>query len=187
MRITELKELIITKLGIKPWELNNEPFGVRFDYRGSRYFVDINLMVEKVDGACLVTDSDARQLEKLLRGEQWDGTGLPPVGAVIEVNSRHFGWIESEVIAVTPCHLVTKHVGKNGIETSMIHTEIDERGVVTVIDHDRRAFRPLRTERDKAIEKLQQVLNVGRNTHEDAENLYDAIVAGKIDGLGKVG
>lgn len=172
MTTTELNELIIAKLGVKSLDLNNEPFGVRFDYRGSRYFVDTNLMVEKVDGACLVTDSDARQLEKLLRGEQWDGTGLPPVGCECEFLSNDTTWGKVVIIGYDRDRVVFKPSGETyyGIEPS-----------------ERQIFRPRRTERDKAIEKLQQVLNVGRNTYEDAENLYDAIVAGKIDGLGKVG
>lgn len=184
MTTTELKELIFNKLGTHAY-IDSTMNALRFHHHGNTYRVTTDLNVEKVDGS----DSDARQLEKLLRGEQWDGTGLPPVGAVIEVNSRHFGWIESEVIAVTPCHLVTKHVGKNGIEASMVHTEIDERGVATVIDHDRRPFRPLRTERDHAIEQIIEVRsNYGpRTSRRKAAEIYDAIVAGKIDGLGKVG
>lgn len=103
MTATKLNELIIAKLGVKPWDMSNEPFGVRFDYRGSRYFVDINLMVEKVDGACLVTDSDARQLEKLLRDEQWDGTGLPPVGTECEVIDKDYDhiWHRCKILAHT--------------------------------------------------------------------------------------
>ena len=49
-------------------------------------------------------------------------------------------------------------------------------------------FRPLCTERDKGILKMFSIID----SSDDgsiylAENLYDAIVAGKIDGLGKVG
>lgn len=69
------------------------------------------MSVEKVDGACLVTDSDARQLEKLLRAE-----------------------------------------------------------------------------RDKAILQMFSIIDSSDvGSIYLAENLYDAIVAGKIDGLGKVG
>lgn len=179
MTTTELNELIITKLGIKPWGLNNEPFGVRFDYRGSRYFVDINLMVEKVDGACLVTDSDARQLEKLLRGEQWDGTGLPPVGTECEYKDTQTGeWMPVNIKYASDQIVVL--MGCERLWGTLVEIAKD-----VVIDKPE--FRPLRTERDNAIEKLRQILNVVRNTYEDAENLYDAIVAGKIDGLGKVG
>lgn len=175
MTTTELNELIIVKLGIKPWELNNEPFGVRFDYRGSRYFVDINLMVEKVDGACLVTDSDARQLEKLLRGEQWDGTGLPPVGTECEVMDKDHDhiWHRCKILA---------HIVRKGLPCAVFESE------PSVSCCSDKYFRPLRTERDKAVE---QMVDFHRNTlgsHADSmRQLYDAIIAGKIDGLGKVG
>lgn len=172
MTTTELNELIIAKLGIKPWELNNEPFGVRFDYRGSRYFVDINLMVEKVDGACLATDSDARQLEKLLRGEQWDGTGLPPVGTICKMRDDENKWVDVEIIAN---HKGFAHGWRDSTEETYYSNKHCE-------------FRPLSTERDKGILQMFSIID----SSDDgsiylAENLYDAIVAGKIDGLGKVG
>lgn len=182
MSIIELKNLIASKLDIDASIISVESFksfAVRFTYQGNTYRVTTDLSVEKVDGACLVSDSDARQLEKLLRGEQWDGTGLPPVGTECEYEDNTGKWIHVEVVYKSDWVIVIRgkenNIG-NGVEIAKD----------LVMDKLCR-FRPLRTERDKAIEKLQQVLNVGRNTHEDAENLYDAIVAGKIDGLGKVG
>lgn len=177
MTTTELNELIIVKIGIKPGTLYADfaVNAVRFHYHGNAYRVTTDLNVEKVDG----TDSDARQLEKLLRGEQWDGTGLPPVGTECEYEDNTGKWIHVEVVYKSDWVIVIrgkeKNIG-NGVEIAKD----------LVMDKLCR-FRPLRTERDKAIEKLQRVLNVVRNTREDAENLYDAIVAGKIDGLGKVG
>lgn len=171
MTTTELNELIITKLGIKPWKLNNEPFGVRFDYRGSRYFVDHQVDVKKVDGS----DSDARQLEKLLRGEQWDGTGLPPVGTECEVMDKDHDhiWHRCKILA---------HINRKGLSCAVFESE----PTVSCCTH--KYFRPLHTERDKAVE---QMIEFHRNTlgsHADSmRQLYDAIVAGKIDGLGKVG
>lgn len=189
MTTTELNELIIAKLGVKPWGLNNEPFGVRFDYHGSRYFVDINLMVEKVDGACLVTDSDARQLEKLLRGEQWDGTGLPPVGTPIEVKSPTYGWTKAEVTAITNNFLIAEY--PDTVEFVCAHRTKEKDGTFT---HHSDLFRPLRTERNKAIEQMVDFKINYHSYPKAAEEylremtaLYDAIVAGKIDGLGKVG
>lgn len=83
MTLIELKNLIAGKLGISASSIHVEDFksfAVRFTYHGNTYRVTTDLNVEKVDGS----DSDARQLEKLLRGEQWDGTGLPPVGMKLE-------------------------------------------------------------------------------------------------------
>lgn len=45
-------------------------------------------------------------------------------------------------------------------------------------------FRPLRTERDHALEQMVEVFSSNSATGITA--IYDAIVAGKIDGLGKV-
>lgn len=178
MTIAELNELITGKLGIDVSTISVEPFGVRFDYRGSRYFVDINLMVEKVDGACLVTNSDARQLEKLLRGEQWDGTGLPPVGTECEYKWQNDRWRPGKVCYLSK-HTVLMLEIFNGEESESCYGSDDVR------------FRPLRTERDKAIEQIRKV---GSSLPasvpfaiEEAAAIYDAIVAGKIDGLGKVG
>lgn len=181
MTATELNELIIAKLGVKPWELNNEPFNVRFHYHGNTYRVSvIDLSVEKVDGACLVTDSDARQLEKLLRGEQWDGTGLPPVGTECEYEDSNGRWVHVEIMYLSRWVIVMRskenNIG-NGVDIAKD----------LVMDKLCR-FRPLRTERDKAIE---QIIEFHRNTlgsYDDSmRQLYDAIVAEKIDGLGKVG
>lgn len=181
MTIAELNGLIITKLGVKPGTLHVDfaVNAVRFMWQANEYSVTTNLSVEKVDGACRVRDSDARQLEKLLRGEQWDGTGLPPVGTECEYKDTQTGeWVPVNIKYASDQIVVL--MGCERLWGTLVEIAKD-----VVIDKPE--FRPLRTERDKAIEKLQQVLNVGRNTHEDAENLYDAIVAGKIDGLGKVG
>lgn len=182
MSIIELKNLIASKLGIHPSSIHVEKFksfAVRFTYHGNTYRVTTDLNVEKVDGACLVSDSDARQLEKMLRGEQWDGTGLPPVGTECEYEDRHGKRVHVEIMYLSKWVIVMRSKENN------IGNGVD---IAKDLVMDKMCqFYPLRTERDKAIEKLQQVLNVGRNTYEDAENLYDAIVAGKIDGLGKVG
>lgn len=176
MTTTELNELIITKLGVIPGTLYADfaVNAVRFHYHGNTYRVTTDLNVEKVDGACLVTDSDARQLEKLLRGEQWDGTGLPPVGTECEFLSNDTTWGKVVIIGYDGDRVVFKPSGETyyGIEPS-----------------ERQIFRPLRTERDKAIEQMLSTVTNYNNTSvvHAAGQIYDAIVAGKIDGLGKVG
>lgn len=177
MTTTELNELIITKLGVIPGTLYAD-FAVnalRFHYHGNTYRVTTDLNVEKVDGARLVTDSDARQLEKLLRGEQWDGTGLPPVGTICQMRDVSDKWVNVEIIAN---HKGFAHGWQDSTEDTYYSNKHCE-------------FRPLRTERDKAIEQIRKV---GSSLPasvpfaiEEAAAIYDAIVAGKIDGLGKVG
>lgn len=170
MTLIELKNLIASKLGVSVSWIHLEKVtagAVRFTYHGNTYRVTTDLNVEKVDGS----DSDAQQLEKLLRGEQWDGTGLPPVGTECEYSLNDgCTWFRCKIEYV---------VGTQGVVMSCDVFE----GIqyASFNDHDLK-FRPLRTERDKAIEQIAIYVN---NTA--AENLYDAIVAGKIDGLGKVG
>ena len=184
MSIVELKNLIVSKLGIDISIICAEQFNVRFHYHGHTYRVSImDLSVEKVDGA---VDSDARQLEKLLRGEQWDGTGLPPVGTQIEVKSPTYGWTKAEVTAITNNFLIAEY--PDTVEFVCAHRTKEKDGTFT---HHSDLFRPLRTERDKAIEQIRKI---GSSLPasvpfaiEEAAAIYDAIVAGKIDGLGKVG
>lgn len=176
MTNTDLNELIIAKLGIKPGCIYADfaVNAVRFTYRGNSYRVTTDLNIEKVDGACLVTDSDVRQLEKLLRGEQWEGTGLPPVGTECEYKDTQTGeWMPVNIKYASDQVVVL--MGCERVWGTLVEIAKD-----VVIDKPE--FRPLRTERDKAIEQIAIYVN---NTA--AENLYDAIVAGKIDGLGKVG
>lgn len=176
MSIIELKDLIASKLGIDISIICAEQFNVRFHYHGNTYRVSImDLSVEKVDGACLVTDSDARQLEKLLRGEQWDGTGLPPVGTECEVMDKDHNhiWHRCKILA---------HIVRKGLPCAVFESE------PSVSCCSDRYFRPLRTERDKAVEQMMSTPKpCGFAIQGICEQLYDAIVAGKIDGLGKVG
>ena len=182
MTATELNELIITKLGVKPGTLYADfaVNAVRFTYHGNTYRVTTNLLVEKVDGACLVSDSDARQLEKLLRGEQWDGTSLPPVGTECEYKDTQTGkWMPVNIKYASDQIVVL--MGCERVWGTLVEIAKD-----VVIDKPE--FRPLRTERDKAIEQMMSTPKpCGFAIQGICEQLYDAIVAGKIDGLGKVG
>lgn len=173
MTLIELKNLIVSKLGVDASSIHIAPLSVRFHYHGNTYRVTTDLNVEKVDGACLVTDSDARQLEKLLRDEQWDGAGLPPVGAECEIiiNGEQLGGCDVLFVGQSLLVWVQKSTHQEG---SGYHRHMK--------------FHPLRTERGKAIEQMTEFHRNTLGSHADSmRQLYDAIVAGKIDGLGKVG
>lgn len=125
---------------------------------------------------------------------EWSGEGTPPVGHIIEVNSRHFGWIESEVVAVTRCYLITRHVGKKGIESLIVHTEIDDVGVETTLEPAKRPFRPIRTEaerkREEAVGDLTETIIYfygnpkGAESYKAlAERVIEAISIGKIPSI----
>lgn len=175
MTLIELKNLIASKLGVSVSGIHLEKVtagAVRFTHHGNTYRVTTDLNVEKVDGS----DSDARQLEKLLRGEQWDGTGLPPVGTECEVMDKDHDhiWHRCKILA---------HIVRKGLPCAVFESE------PSVSCCSDRYFRPLRTERDKAIEQMLSTVTNYNNTSviHAAGQIYDAIVAGKIDGLGKVG
>lgn len=171
MTNTELNELIFNKLGTRTY-IDGMMNVLRFHYRGNTYLVTTDLNVEKVDGL----GDDTQQLEKLLRGEQWDGTGLPPVGT------------ECEFYKYDP-HVIPAYQ-KGKIQyfsdcTVVIKTDKPGEMIGHPINFD---FRPLRTEREKAIEQMMSAPKpCGFAIQGICEQLYDAIVAGKIDGLGKVG
>lgn len=177
MTTTELSELIVTKLGVHAYG-DGMTNVLRFHYQGNSYRVTTNLLVEKVDGACLVSDSDAQQLEKLLRGEQWDGTGLPPVGTECEYSLPP---AEADSLGSAWKRCFIRYSSKLTVVIQTHNSELS--GHPSKFD-----FRPLRTEREKAVE---QMIEFHRNTlgsYDDSmRQLYDAIVAGKIDGLGKMG
>lgn len=183
MSIIELKKLIACKLGVDISIICVESFksfAVRFHYHGNTYRVTTDLNVEKVDRACLVTDSDARQLEKMLRGEQWDGTGLPPVGTECEYEDPNGKWIHVEIMYLSKWVIVMRSKANNignGVDISK-----------DIVMDKLCQFRPLRTEHEKAVEQMLTIIDChGVDPLNSATAIYDAIVAGKIDGLGKVG
>lgn len=182
MTLIELKNLIASKLGVSVTGIHLEKVtagAVRFNHHGNTYRVNVDMSVEKVDGACLVSDSDARQLEKLLRGEQWDGTGLPPVGTECEVIAHNNRW--GMTAGVVYKGTLVAHSGDDFWFRS-------EDNVNFISRNDKVDFRPLRTERDKAVEQMLTIIDChGVDPLNSAAAIYDAIVAGKIDGLGKVG
>lgn len=174
MTIPELKNLIIAKLGTRTYT-DGMMNVLRFHYRGNTYRVTTDLNVEKIDGL----GDDARQLEKLLRGEQWDGTGLPPVGTQCEVIAHNNRW--GMTAGVVYKGTLVAHSGDDFWFRS-------EDNVNFISRNDKVDFRPLRTERDKAIEQMLTIIDChGVDPLNSAAAIYDAIVAGKIDGLGKVG
>lgn len=169
MTTTELNELISNKLGRHAY-IDGTMNALRFHHHGNTYRVTTDLNVEKVDGS----DSDARHLEKLLRGEQWDGTGLPPVGMKLEWKSEKHGWLGGTVAAHDAKYpgiaIIRHNDGYTGCHSFELRTaEMRIRGA--------------------AIDQMIKVFssNAAPGTTHALVAIYDAIVAGKIDGLGKVG
>lgn len=174
MELFELKKLVCDKLKVAPWSVvdyNSQSVEVKI--RGRKFLISTALCVCDAGARFYdANDSDARQLEKLLRGEQWDGTGLPPVGTICQMRDDNDKWVDVEIIAN---HKGFAHGWQDSTENTYYSNKPSE-------------FRPLRTERDKAIEQMMSTPKpCGFAIQGICEQLYDAIVAGKIDGLGKVG
>jgi hypothetical protein len=145
MDVSELKGIISRKLEIPISDIGREDFreyGVRFRYLGSSYRATTDLAVEKVEGGCLVTDDDARRIEKLLRTEEWDGEGLPPVGVECEMSYAGDEWHKCVIIA-------------KGEEQIIYQTQ----GCREFSGHrDNYRFRPIRSEADKKKEAVEKAI-----------------------------
>lgn len=131
-------------------------------------------------GADIVTRSQYEAALAALNPPKWNGEDLPPVGALIEVNSQVYGWVEATVTAVTDTYLVAQYKGKNGVEGCMAHTMIREDGTREKFSG---AFRPIRTEVECKREDAIQAIASFAITYRDAAEIYDAIAAGKIKGI----
>ncbi|HDR2525645.1 TPA: hypothetical protein QCI36_000601 [Enterobacter ludwigii] len=197
MTLIELKQLIAKKLGIALSSIGAEDFkayGVRFHYLGSSYRATKDLTVEKVDGACLLTDDDARHIEKLLRCEEWDGEGLPPVGADVQCICNQF-----------PSEGQEKLLGKvlySGEYTVLLTYKTNEQHhvpVESVLMTKHWLITPIRSEADKKREigvlslaradptvgrfEYGEKMSDGRLIGYAWYELYDKIAAGEVAGI----
>lgn len=96
----------------------------------------------------------------------WDGEGLPPVGTKCEFKCATGVWSEVEITAIARNGLCFVEPGKDGENYVAFSRE----------------FRPIRSERDEAINQIAEL--IGRGTfHVDATSVYDAIARGDILGI----
>ena len=111
------------------------------------------------------------QYEAALKQPVWDGTGVPPVGVEIEVSSPRYGWKKAVVTAVTDNWLIAKY--DDGAEFAGCHRSLED-GVF--VDTNLNMFRPIRSERDEAIERMRKVVTNYNKTDviHAIEQLYDA-------------
>lgn len=96
----------------------------------------------------------------------WDGTGLPPVGCPVEVNSPRHGWTQATVTAVTGTWIIAKC--PDGAEYAGCHRCLNDDGSWT---DNSGIFRPLRTEAERAIDEMVRLSGVSIGA---AKILYDA-------------
>lgn len=174
MNIRKLKLLITEKLGIPQHRITAEDameIAVRFDHSGCRYRVTIDMQVEKIDGVCRAYDDDAKRVERLLRGAEWDGEGLPPVGTECEIK-RVADWMPVTIKFISEQHTIFTTFG--GTEDCYQTFSLQ--------------FRPIRSEADKKRDiSVNEMVEVYRNALGSPLNsmgeLYDAIAAGKVPGI----
>ena len=173
MNTNELKALITKRLGINKYKINSEDameVAVRFDYAGCRYRVSLCLSVEKIDGGCLISDDDARRIEKMLRRDEWNGDGLPPVGCECECHLDD-GIVNSIV------------VGYDFNGKTVVMRNVSARKYFSV-QSDSGNIKPLRSEadkkRDEDIEAIRAIICSPSQASATAKKLYEAISTGKI-------
>ncbi|TKU48101.1 hypothetical protein [Citrobacter sp. wls714] len=179
MNVIELKGIIAQRFGVDMITTAAEDFkayGVRFKYHGNMYRATTDLTIERVDGGCLVTDDDTRHMENILRGEEWDGEGRPPVGCECEFNAHERGWEKRSVLYASKYTVLLRTARDGDPEEAFTPEDLK--------------FRPIRSEaekkRDEAVAKLTdaicgEVPDTGMATAANyAVRAYDAIAAGKI-------
>lgn len=161
------------------WKLTNS--SVKF-LAASRFNVEL---AEDYQTA-IVTREQYEAALAALKQPKWNGEGLPPVGALIEVESQVYGWVEATVTAVTDTYLVAQYKGKNGVEGCMAHTMIRDDGTREKFSG---AFRPIRDKagrhRDEALKDMREACTNYNLTAvvQATREIYDAIAAGKIKGV----
>lgn len=96
----------------------------------------------------------------------YDGTGLPPVGCPVEVNSPRHGWTQATVTAVTGSWVIAKY--PDGVEYAGCHRSMNSDGSWT---DNSGLFRPIRTEAEHAIDEMVRLSGVSIGA---AKILYDA-------------
>lgn len=100
------------------------------------------------------------ELKRLERIEpEWNGEGLPPVGTECECSYDGDPYLRTEVVAVTEKMIVIANKNNLG-EDAFYHYQVK--------------FRPIRSEREKAIDEMMKVVDHGLPSKELVARLYDA-------------
>lgn len=117
---------------------------------------DYPVMERQRDG--MRYDCDIGRLERIEQEPQWNGEGLPPVGTACEFK-RTDVWVSGKV----------KYQSDKFV---ILNT--DTNAGEMVFDPCSLQFRPIRTEREKAIDEMMKVVNHGLPSKELVARLYDA-------------
>lgn len=115
---------------------------------------------------------------------QWDGVGLPPIGAEVEVMSPTYEWKKATVTAVTDTWIIAQY--ENGIEFAGTHRIFsDTLGWETNCSYFRKVKSQAEQLREATIASLQDSLKGSGYGLPDgaAKIVVDAIAQGKVSGL----
>lgn len=124
--------------------------------------------------------------------QHWNGEGLPPVGTVCTVTPHNSQWgFDSvtdrvcEILAYTPDHVWVREMYQTSATKSYVSTRTDKAD-----------FRPIRTPEQIEAERRERISNAFLKAFNDARfsgdwkgsdslytAIYDAILAGKIEGV----
>lgn len=121
---------------------------------------------------------------KASKQHKWDGEGLPPIGAEIEVLSPSFGWKAATVTAVTDNWLVAQY--EDGAEYAGAHRILERDGSFTNrTDMFRKGKSQAECEREATVASLQESLKGSGYGLPDgaASIIVDAIAQGKVSGI----
>lgn len=114
----------------------------------------------------------------------WNGEGLPPIGAEVEVMSQTYGWKKATVTAVTDTWIIAQY--ENGVEFAGTHrTFSSTRGWETNCSDFRKVKSQEELQRETTIEDLRRSLKTSGYPLSDsaAGTLLSDIAQGKVSGL----
>lgn len=108
-----------------------------------------------------------RHDEAALKQSVWDGTGLPPVGCHCEIYNRS-EWFAVKIKFIGDKWIVAEPL--EGMNEDCCENQLHGEDCYSIADKPH-AFRPLRTEAERAIDEMVQLSGVSTGA---AKILYDA-------------
>ena len=153
---------------------------------GSRWVVGDSVPAQVPEDSTTAIVSRREYLAALEASKKpkWDGEGLPPIGAEIEVLSPTFGWKAATVTAVTDNWIVAQY--EDGAEYAGAHRILERDGSFTNRnDMFRKVKSQAETQRELTVASLQDSLKgSGYGLPDGAASIVvDAIAQGKVSGI----
>jgi len=153
---------------------------------GSRWVVGASVPAQVPEDSTTAIVSRREYLAALEASKKpkWNGEGLPPIGAEIEVLSPTYGWKKATVTAVTDNWLIAQY--EDGVEFAGTHrTFSNTLGWETDCSHFRKVKSQAERQREATVASLQESLKgSGYGLPDGAASIVvDAIAQGKVSGI----